>query len=120
MQQAILHVVKKIESNMDKKMFSCGIFINLKKPFYTVDHSILLSKLQHYGIRGIINDWFSSYLTGGMQTTPGSVFLIYVNDIHNSSDKFSLYLFANDTHLLYADRKLRLLLIKIWQRYVNS
>ena len=111
------------------KLFTCGIFIDLKKAFDTVDHTILLQKLDHYGIRGIINDWFSSYLLGRSQVTEvdtylssksqiscgvsqGSVlgpllFLIYINDIHNSSDKLSFYLFADDTNLLYADRNLK-------------
>ena len=90
----------------------------------------MLQRLDHYGIRGIINDWFSSYLPGRSQVTEvdhtylspksqiscgvpqGSVlglllFLIYINDIHNSSDKLSFYLFADDTNLLYADRNLK-------------
>ena len=78
---------------------------------------------------GIINDWFSSYLLGRSQVTEvdtylssksqiscgvpqGSVlgpllFLIYINDIHNSSNKLSFYLFADDTNLLYADKNLK-------------
>ena len=68
-QHAILDTVNIIQNNMDIKLFTCGIFIDLKKAFDTVDHAILLQKLNHYGIRGIINDWFSSYLLGRSQVT---------------------------------------------------
>lgn len=110
-------------------MFSCGVFIDLQKAFDTVDHSILLHKLAHYGIRGVINDWFCSYLNGRTQTTQvgayiskrektscgvpqGSVlgpllFLIYINDIYKASNKLGFYLFADDTNLLYADKNLK-------------
>ena len=68
-QHAILDIVNKIQTNMDNKLYSCGIFIDLKKAFDTVDHDILLGKLSHYGIRGVVNDWFSSYLKHRSQTT---------------------------------------------------
>ena len=68
-QHAIIDIVDKICKNMESKKFTCGIFIDLKKAFDTVDHSILLSKLNHYGIRGLIHDWFNSYLSDRSPTT---------------------------------------------------
>ena len=68
-QHAILDILNKIQSKIDAKLFSCGIFIDFKKAFDTVDHSILLHKLNHYGVRGIINTWFSSYLSKRSQST---------------------------------------------------
>ena len=140
-EHAILDIVSKIQANMDMGMFSCGIFIDLQKAFDTVDHSILLHKLNHYGIRGVVNDWFSSYLSGRVQTTQmgsyisqkektlcgvpqGSVlgpllFLIYINDIYNASDKLAFYLFADDTNLLFADRNLKSLEIVVNEELMN-
>ena len=135
-EHAILDIINQIENNMDNKMYSCGIFIDLKKAFDTVDHLILLQKLDHYGVRGVTNNWFASYLLGRQQTTQigakniskkkvilsgvpqGSVlgpllFLVYINDISNSSDQLKFYLFADDTNLLYADKNLRELEIKV-------
>ena len=130
-EHAILDITNAIQTNMNQGLFSCGIFIDLRKAFDTVDHDILLNKLYHYGFRGIINDWFASYLKNRTQTTQigqhvsskamitcgvpqGSVlgpllFLLYVNDLHLCSNKFSFYLFADDTNILYADKNLAIL-----------
>ena len=48
---------------MDNRKYSCGIFIDLKKAFDTVNHEILLTKLEHYRIRAVMNSWFRSYLS---------------------------------------------------------
>ena len=114
---------------MSQRLLSCGVFIDLKKAVDTVDHDILLDKLNHYGFRAILHDWFSSYLKNRTQTTQvghhisnkanvecgvpqGSflgplLFLLYVNYIHRCSNKLRFYLFADDTNILYADKNLK-------------
>ena len=67
-QHPILDIVNTIQSNMDKGHYSCGIFIDLKKAFDRVNHNIHLSKLRHYGFRGVISDLCSSYLSNRKQT----------------------------------------------------
>ena len=47
---------------LDDGNFACYIFVDIEKAFDTVDLSILLSKLCHYGIRGLTNKWFESYI----------------------------------------------------------
>ena len=68
-EHALIDIVNQVQSHFDKGMLSCGVFIDLKKAFDTMDHCILLQNLYHYGIRVIINDWFHSYLTDRVQST---------------------------------------------------
>ena len=60
-------MTEKIREALDNKKHVCGIFVDLKKAFDTVDHNILLKKLEYYGIRGTANNWFRSYLTNRKQ-----------------------------------------------------
>ena len=113
---ALILIVDKIQRAMEEGNYSCGIFIDLSKAFDTVNHNILLGKLERYGIRSIAKDWFASYLYNREQfvsignivsdkrpiscgVPQGSVlgpllFLINVNDITSCSNLFDFHMFA--------------------------
>ena len=117
---ALLELLEKIYTNLDDGKFCVGIFLDLSKAFDTIDHSILLTKLKHYGLRGKICEWFASYLSNRKQYTfangtsssygliqkgvpQGSVlgpilFTLYVNDMPNAAT-LEPRLFADDTNI---------------------
>ena len=64
---AILELVEEIINATDDCKSTVGVFIDLKKAFGTVDHNILIKKLEHYGIRGLANKWVCSYLENRSQ-----------------------------------------------------
>ena len=64
---ATLDFVKAIENALEGNEYAVGVFCDLSKAFDTINHDILLQKLDHYGIRGTANEWFRSYLSGREQ-----------------------------------------------------
>ena len=51
--QALTSITEKIRKALDEGKFACGVFLDFQKAFDTMDHDILLSKLEHYGVRGV-------------------------------------------------------------------
>ena len=125
---ATIELVTKILQAIDNNEYTIGVFLDLAKAFDTVNHEILLKKLEHYGIRGIALEWFQNYLTNRKQiikykleksesltikcgVPQGSVlgpllFLIYMNDISKCSEILSIILFGDDTNLFFSHQNL--------------
>jgi endonuclease/exonuclease/phosphatase (EEP) superfamily protein YafD len=119
---AALEFLDMINRSLDNGLLPLTLFLDLSKAFDTLDHNILLQKLEYYGISGTENCWFKSYLTNRQQfcvfdnvtsdllsldtgVPQGSIlgpllFLIYVNDINYASDFFDMILYADDTTLI--------------------
>ena len=59
---------EQIKRNFDMKLYSSGVFFDLEKAFDTVNHKILIKKLEHYGIKGSYNNWLRFYLSNRKQS----------------------------------------------------
>ena len=120
----LISMTEHIKNTIDSGNYGCGIFIDLKKAFDTVNHGILLKKLEHYGVRGIPLQWFESYLSTAREqhvsvnghtsdklvikhgVPQGSVlgpllFLLYIHDIPTVSKKLTFHPFADDTNIYF-------------------
>ena len=129
----ILQFINRIYESYAKGEITIGIFLDLKKAFDTVNHKILLEKLKYYGFDRAALKWFESYLSNRKQyveingtkssfrtmscgVPQGSVlgpllFLLYINDLPNIVDFFSL-LFADDTTFLTSNKDINVLFRK--------
>ena len=63
----LINITENIRKALDDGNIGCGVFVDLQKAFDTVDHQILLAKLNHNGICGVSNDCFKSYLSNCYQ-----------------------------------------------------
>ena len=59
----MIDISNRIQEACDNGQYACGIYVDFKKAFDTVNHNILLDKSAHYGVRGIENNWFKTNLT---------------------------------------------------------
>ena len=125
---AALEFITQITQALDEKQSTLAVYLDLSKAFNTINHNILLTKLDFYGIRGIANKWINSYLSNrtqyvqyndSMSTTfpvncgvpQGSVlgpllFIIYVNDLPDCLKNINDILFADDTTLYISSKSI--------------
>ena len=136
-EHAIGELVSNIVKNQQKENYTASLFLDLSKAFHTLDHKLLLHKLEIYGIHGVALQWFESYLSNRklrvkcqvddcgnyaysdwhilMHGAPkGSclgplLFLIFCNDLRLNLTYMSCIQFADDTTLYYSHRNLRVL-----------
>jgi hypothetical protein len=138
---AIIELTNKLTKAIDNGEFIIGIFLDLSKAFDTINHRILIQKLEHYGIRGVAQLWFKNYLTNRKQIVKynqvrskemliqtgvpqGSIlgpilFLLYMNDIENCSKLLSFVLFADDTNIFYSNKCIKTI-NEIMQTEINK
>ena len=125
---AILTLLDHVITTLEKGEYTIGIFLDFSKAFDTVNHEILIAKLEAYGIRGLANKWVKDYLSSRQQfsTINGTVsktrtvtcgvpqgsilgpllFLVYINDLASISKEFSMILFADDSNLFMSGKDL--------------
>ena len=131
----LVDLVNNITKATDEGSYAVSIFLDLSKAFDTVNHSILLSKLDLYGIRAGENQWFKSYLSkrkqkvfvNGVESNfyllklgvpQGSIlgpflFIVYINDMVRATNYFTVRLFADDTSLTAVGGDLDVLIQRI-------
>ena len=140
--QATTLLISNIVDAFEKKQSVLGIFLDISKAFDTLDHTILLHKLNNYGVRGASLNWFESYLSNRSQIVQyagvtssneanisssvpqGSIlapllFIIYVNNFNNCLEFSSNISFADDTNVFVVDNQLQTLYEKGNQELKN-
>jgi len=127
-EMALINALDGITEALDNKQHVLAVYLDFRKAFDTVNTNILLSKLEHYGIRGVGYQWFKSYLTMRTQrvklgnihsqikpincgvpqssTLGPLLFLLYINDLPNVVNQTYPIIFADDTSLFLRGSRL--------------
>lgn len=123
---AVIDLINNITNAVENDCYTVGVFLDLSKAFDTINHDILIDKLNYLGFRGIVNDWFRDYLSNRKQyvcydstisslkpitcgVPQGSIlgpllFILYINDLPSSSSKLDFVVYADDTNLFYSHK----------------
>ena len=121
---ALIHLINRISSAIDQRETTVGVFLDLSKAFDSLDHQILFTKLEHYGIHGVALQWIKSYFSCRRQfvqinqtcsptqtikygVPEGSIlgplfFILYINDLPKVSKLTEPLLFADDTSIFFS------------------
>ena len=121
----LISLTEKIRKKIGNVNIGCGIFVDLQKTFDTAENDILLSKLQHYGVRSFANEWFQFYLSNRKQYVSINGYDSNLADVRSGVPQRSildplLFLFISINDLNQAIKSITLSMIQIYFILVNQ